>query len=74
MTPEMLLEKIAAAKVDIAAAEETLAGVIRDIAVVKRAEKTVSQSVQEAFVKLRAALDHLSELETMLASAPPRRE
>lgn len=71
MTRENLIEKIRAAKAEITAAEQTLETVIRDIAVAKRAEKTtITDAVQAAFDKLRAALAHLSELEASLSESP----
>lgn len=70
MTQKPLLDKIAAAKSDIQEAERSLQEMIRTIGVGKRAEKTtISAGLQSAFEKLRVALAHLNELESLLAEA-----
>ncbi|WP_437303692.1 hypothetical protein [Sorangium sp. So ce388] len=59
-----LLEKVAAAKQEIADAESNLEQALGAIQVAPRADKmAVSEVVQEAFTKLRAARTNLTELE-----------
>ncbi|MGK3986606.1 hypothetical protein WME99_26405 [Sorangium sp. So ce136] len=59
-----LLEKVAAAKQEIADAEGNLEQALGAIQVAPRADKmAVSEVVQEAFTKLRAARTNLTELE-----------
>ena len=68
MNKKALLEKIAAAKVEMGAAEVDLEKVLREIRVAPRAEKTtMSDVVQKAFVELRSAKARLLELETLVA-------
>jgi chemotaxis regulatin CheY-phosphate phosphatase CheZ len=68
MNKQLLLSKITASKTDISDAEERLASVIRDVEVAPRAEKTVSEAVDEAMKKLKAARAELESLEKIVLS------
>lgn len=64
MLKKNLLEKITAAKQEITDAETNLEKALGEIQVAPRADKmAVSEVVQEAFTKLRAARTNLVELE-----------
>ncbi|XYH94506.1 hypothetical protein ACMHYB_42740 [Sorangium sp. So ce1128] len=64
MLKKTLLEKVAAAKKEIADAESNLEQALGEIQSAPRADKmAVSEVVQEAFTKLRAARTNLIELE-----------
>ncbi|MGK3991665.1 hypothetical protein [Sorangium sp. So ce1024] len=67
MQKKTLLEKVTAAKQEIADAESNLERALGEIQVAPRADKTtVSEVVQEAFAKLRAARTNLIELEGLV--------
>ncbi|KYF51415.1 hypothetical protein BE08_32235 [Sorangium cellulosum] len=67
MQKKTLLEKVTAAKQEIADAESNLERALREIQVAPRADKTtVSEVVQAAFTKLRAARTNLTELEGLV--------
>jgi hypothetical protein len=69
MTNATLLEKIDAAKKEIALAESELELVLTQIRAAPRAEKTnVSEVVESAFQRLRNARRALVELEVLLAT------
>jgi hypothetical protein len=68
MNKKLLLTKIAASKTDIDEAEERLDTVIRAIQIAPRAEKTVSEVVDEAMKKLKAARAELESLEKIVQS------
>jgi hypothetical protein len=65
---KLLLSKITASKNDIREAEESLAHVIRDVEIAPRAEKTVSETVDAAMKKLKAARAELESLEKIVRS------
>lgn len=63
---EQLLREIQAAKDAVADAEGDLARLLREIESALRAEKiTISETLQKAFDKLRAAREHLVRIETL---------
>ena len=63
---EQLLQEIRVAKDAIADAEGDLARLLREIQTAVRAEKTtISEALQKAFDKLRAARGHLVRLEDL---------
>jgi hypothetical protein len=67
MNKKLLLEKIAASKQDIAEAEMRMTKVVREVAVVPRAEKrTISEGVAEAIDKLTSARKDLEALEKLV--------
>jgi hypothetical protein len=68
MDKKLLLKKIAASKSDISDAQERLARVIRDVQIAPRAQKTVSEVVDEAMKKLKAARAELESLEKIVLS------
>lgn len=68
MNKKLLLTKIEASKSDINDAEERLAKVIRDVQIAPRAEKTVSEIVDLAIQKLKAARAELESLEKIVLS------
>jgi hypothetical protein len=68
--PNLLLEKLAQAKHDVSAAEVDLERLLAALEVTPRAEKTtVSQVIEDAFTKLRAARVDLADLEKLIAAA-----
>jgi|HubBroStandDraft_2_1064218.scaffolds.fasta_scaffold1014565_1 hypothetical protein len=68
MNKKLLLTKITASKNDISDAEERLAKVIRAVQIAPRAQKTVSEVVDEAMKKLKAARAELESLEKIVLS------
>jgi hypothetical protein len=68
MDKKLLLTKISASKSDINDAEERLAKVIRDVQIAPRAEKTVSEVIDGAMKKLKAARSELESLEKIVLS------
>lgn len=68
MNKKLLLTKITASKTDIDEAEERLATVIRAVQIAPRAEKTVSEVVDQAMKKLKAARAELESLEKIVLS------
>lgn len=69
MLKKNLLEKITAAKREITDAESNLEQALAEIQVAPRADKmAVSEVVQEAFTKLRAARTNLIDLEGLVLS------
>jgi hypothetical protein len=65
----ILLEKVAAAKRDIADAESNLEKVLLEIQRARRADKTtISKVVEDAFTKLRAVRTNLVDLEVLVGS------
>jgi hypothetical protein len=69
MEKTVLLEKVAAAKLDIADAESNLEKVLMAIQSAPRADKTtISKVAEDAFAKLRAVRANLIELERLVVS------
>ena len=68
MNKKLLLTKITASKNDISDAEERLAKVVRAVQIAPRAQKTVSEVVDEAMKKLKAARAELESLEKIVLS------
>lgn len=69
MEKTILLEKVAAAKRDIADAESNLEKVLLEIQGARRADKTtISKVVEEAFAKLRAVRTNLVDLEGLVGN------
>jgi hypothetical protein len=68
MNKKLLLSKITASKTDIDEAEEGLAKVIREVQIAPRAEKRVSEVVDQAMDKLKAARAELESLEKIVMS------
>lgn len=69
MLKKTLLEKLTTAKQEITDAEGNLEQALAEIQVAPRADKmAVSEVVQEAFTKLRAARVNLTELERLVLS------
>ncbi|WP_437285363.1 hypothetical protein [Sorangium sp. So ce406] len=67
MHKKTLLEKVTAAKQEIADAESNLEQALGEIQVAPRADKmAVSEVVKEAFTKLKAARTNLTELEGLV--------
>jgi hypothetical protein len=63
---EQLLHEIKSAKEAVADAEGDLAGLLREVRTAVRAEKTtISEALQKAFDKLRAARGQLLRLEKL---------
>jgi hypothetical protein len=69
MNKNAVMEKLAAAKSELALAEDDLEKAIREIRVAPRAEKTAIGGVlEDAFARLRAARAALVDIEGLLAS------
>jgi hypothetical protein len=67
MTDKIVLEEIRAARKGVAEAENVLVGLLSEVKVAPRAEKTtISEALHDAFEKLRGAREHLGKLETLL--------
>ena len=72
MDNEKLLNEIAAVNSEIVQAAEALQGLLRDLDVAPRAEKTtVSGVVRDAFERLRIARARLAQLQELMAAEPP---
>jgi hypothetical protein len=70
MAKEVLLEKVAAAKRDISAAESHLDRVVKEIQAAPRADKTtIGKVVEDAFSNLSAVRANLAELERLVDSS-----
>lgn len=66
---DLLLSKLDRAQRDVEAAENDLARVLADLTQAPRAEKTtVSQVIEDAFGKLRAAKSALSDVQDIVAA------
>jgi len=66
---QALVERVAVAKKELDAADDKLARLLHEVGAASRSEKTkISRVVEDALGKLRAARDHLSDLERRLAS------
>jgi hypothetical protein len=69
-----LLEEIASANSEIAQAADALQGLLHDLEVVPRAEKTtVSCVISEAFERLEGARARLAQLQELTAGSRTRR-
>lgn len=67
MNDKIILEEIRAAKSGVADAESDLVRLLKEIEVAPRAEKTtISETLHDAFQKLRDAREHLGKLETLI--------
>jgi hypothetical protein len=72
MKEQLVLGEIHAAKNAIADAEGDLAQLLSEIQVASRADKTtISEAMQNAFHKLRAARQHLVALEKLARGEDP---
>jgi len=72
MKEQLVLGEIHAAKNAIADAEGDLAQLLSEVQVASRAEKTtISEAMQNAFHKLRAAREHLVALEKLTRGEDP---
>lgn len=67
MKSESVLEAIAVARNDVADAESELAGLLKEVELAPRAEKTtISETLRVAIRKLRDGREHLVKLETLI--------
>jgi len=67
MNYKLVLEEIHAAKTGVVDAENNLARLLSEVQVAPRAEKTtISETLHQAFQKLRDAREHLSKLELLV--------
>lgn len=68
---QLLIDKIERARNEVVSAESDLERLLGALEAVPRAQKTaVSQVVEEAFKKLRAAKTDLVDLQTLVTSTP----
>jgi hypothetical protein len=67
MNDKIILEEVRVAKDAVADAESDIAGLLKEIEVALRAEKTtISEALRNAFERLRNAREHLVKLEALI--------
>ncbi len=67
MTDKVILEEIRVANHSVADAQSELAGLLNDIEIAPRAEKTkIGDALHHAVQKLRDAREHLAKLEKLI--------
>jgi hypothetical protein len=67
MKDQIVMEEIRAAKSSVSDAEQDLTRLLSEIRIAPRAEKTgISEALESAFDKLRAAREHLGALERLV--------